>query len=347
MNCYAGLAKRIVKSCFPQVVPVPQLEPLDASKIIKQEVKDNSTNKVCFALSDAEERVFKPKHKPLTDEEAWEATLAWAETKAQEREAAALKAASQTNTDESYDSDDSEVGVQTQPVRKSALFGDNDEFDKKRVSFGVISVVEVKKFMKEDYVDDWSKDGMHLVWEGRSAATIIQAVARGRAARRQIALIFVNIIDESDRMLANLWGLHPMRLCIIEMQCTHAGKYYVQAFFRWRSQKLAKTPLVGYKWDTNEKKRHNVWVADVMVGVNIKATAARVVAEKRAAIIIQAAARGMSGRRNVWDAAFDKVAAERAARKALLKATRKAKALSKAARKARNAALDPTTWYHV
>ena len=88
MKCYAGLAKRIVKSCFPQVVPVPLLEPLDASKIIKQEVKDFNTNRVCFALSDAEERVFKPKHKPLTDEEAWEATLAWAETKAQEREAA-------------------------------------------------------------------------------------------------------------------------------------------------------------------------------------------------------------------------------------------------------------------
>ena len=70
MNCYAGLAKRIVKSCFPQVVPVPQLEPLDASKISKQEVKDNSTNKVCFALSDAEERVFKAK--PLTDEEVEE-----------------------------------------------------------------------------------------------------------------------------------------------------------------------------------------------------------------------------------------------------------------------------------
>ena len=110
MNCYAGLAKRIVKSCFPQVVPVPQLEPLDASKIIKQEVKDNSTNKVCFALSDAEERVFKPKHKPLTDEEAWEATLAWAETKAQEREAVALKVASQTNTDESYDCDEDDFG---------------------------------------------------------------------------------------------------------------------------------------------------------------------------------------------------------------------------------------------
>ena len=195
MNCYAGLAKRIVKSCFPQVVPVPQLEPLDASKISKQEVKDFNTNKVCFALSDAEERVFKPKHKPLTDEEAWEATLAWAEAKAQEREALALKAGSQTNTDESYDSDDSEVGVQTQPVRKSALFGDNDEFDKKHVSFGVISVVEVKKFMKEDYVDDWSKDGKHLVWEGRSAATIIQAVTRGRALRRAC-------------MIAKNWAVH-------------------------------------------------------------------------------------------------------------------------------------------
>ena len=127
MNCYVGLAKRIVKSCFPQVVPVPQLEPLDARNIIKYEVKNINTNKECFALSDAEERVFKPKHKPLTDEEAWEATLAWAEAKAQEREAVALKVASQTNTDESYNSDDSEVGVQAQPVLKKgiSLFGDD------------------------------------------------------------------------------------------------------------------------------------------------------------------------------------------------------------------------------
>lgn len=130
MNCYAGLAKRIVKSCFPQVVPVPQLEPLDASKIIKQEA--------CVALSDISQKklvnqqtywthecLFNPK--PLTDEEVWAATLAWAEAKAQEREAVALKVASQTNTDESYDSDDSEVGVQAQPVLKKgiSLFGDD------------------------------------------------------------------------------------------------------------------------------------------------------------------------------------------------------------------------------
>jgi hypothetical protein len=90
MNCYVGLAKRIAKSCFPQVklqevIPVPQLEPLDAKNIIKQEVKDISTNKACFALSDAHERLFKPiSFKPISEEEAWEATLAWAEAKAQE-----------------------------------------------------------------------------------------------------------------------------------------------------------------------------------------------------------------------------------------------------------------------
>ena len=132
MNCYAGLAKRIVKSCFPQVVPVPQLEPLDASKIIKQEA--------CIALSDVSqsklvnqqtywthERLFNPK--PITDEEVWAATLAWAEAKAQEREAEAVKACSHTETDESYVSDDYEVGVQTQPVGKIGilLFGDDAE----------------------------------------------------------------------------------------------------------------------------------------------------------------------------------------------------------------------------
>ena len=81
MNCYAGLAKRLVKSCFPPVIPVPQLQPLDARNIIKQEVQLISTNQTCFALSDAHERVNKPK--TLSDEEAWEAALAWAEAKAQ------------------------------------------------------------------------------------------------------------------------------------------------------------------------------------------------------------------------------------------------------------------------
>jgi hypothetical protein len=118
MNCYVGLAKRLVNSCFPPVIPVPQLEPLDARNIIKQEVQLITTNKACFALRDANERI--------SEEEAWDATLAWAEAKAQEREAAAIKAASQTDTDESYDSDDSEFGVSIQPVRKSALFAGSE-----------------------------------------------------------------------------------------------------------------------------------------------------------------------------------------------------------------------------
>ncbi len=127
MNCYAGLAKRLVKSCFPPEVPVPQLQPLDSRNIIKQEVQLISTNKACFALSDAHERVNKPK--TLSDEDAWEATLAWAEAKAQEREAAATKALSQTDTDESYDSDESELGVSIQPLdrrAKSALFAGSE-----------------------------------------------------------------------------------------------------------------------------------------------------------------------------------------------------------------------------
>ena len=229
MNCYAGLAKRIVKSCFPQVFPVPQLEPLDASKISKQEVKDNNTNKVCFALSDAEERVFKPKHKPLTDEEAWEATLAWAEAKAQEREATALKAASQTNTDESYDSDDSEVDVSIQPVLKKgiSLFGDDDDSSGDEEASGSeddeefplaamaglmrrgtmfeekkawnISDAAAAAAMWRDYAQADAEESVAVskameklaarATARVAAATIIQAAERGRAARARDAQI--------------------------------------------------------------------------------------------------------------------------------------------------------------
>lgn len=208
MNCYAGLAKRIVKSCFPQVVPVPQLEPLDASKIIKQEVKDLNTNKVCFALNDA------TAFKPITDEDAWEATLAWAEAKAQEREAAALKEVSETDTDESYDSDDSEVGVPIQPVsRLTSLFADDEVFE------GPVRRVNIAT---------WESG----VRTGLSWAPWVEAERMERVA----------------------------------------------------------------------KKRYIAWVADVMVGVNTKAAYARVVAEKRAATIIQAAARGRALR--AWKAQF-------------------------------------------
>lgn len=208
MNCYAGLAKRLVKSCFPPVIPVPQLQPLDASKISKQEVKDINTNKACFALSDADA------FKPISDEEAWEATLAWAEAKAQEREAAALKEVSETETDESYDSDDSEVGVHIQPVsRLLSLFADDEVF------IGPVRRLNI------------------VTWESG-----------------------------------------------------------VRTGFSWAPWVEAE------RLERVAKKRYIAWVADVMVGVNIKAAYARVVAEKRAAKIIQAAARGRALR--AWKAQF-------------------------------------------
>ena len=217
MNCYAGLAKRIVKSCFPQVVPVPQLEPLDASKIIKQEAKDFNTNKVCFALSDAEERVFKPK--PITDEEVWAATLAWAEKKAQEREAEALKASSQTETDQSYDSDDSEFGV---PINQhSCPYPDSDDDegdgdcgtdDDSEVGVPTHHASSYKKSSKVGLLIDEDNDKVNKLvrcivagWVVRSivagwvatskryrAASIIQATARGRAVRAYNAFASAN-----------------------------------------------------------------------------------------------------------------------------------------------------------
>jgi len=179
MNCYVGMAKLIVKSCFQvvkpkQEIPVPQLQPLDAKNIIRRQVKDSSTSKECFALSDAHERLFKPK--PISVEEAWETALIWAEAKAQERK---TKEASYTDTDESYDSDDFEVGVSIQPVErrlKSTLFVGSDTYE------------------DEDNDDDDIEEFARTVWDQiasmiaiwgakERAATIIQAAARGRAVR--------------------------------------------------------------------------------------------------------------------------------------------------------------------
>jgi hypothetical protein len=169
MNCYAGLAKRLIKSCFPRNIPVPQLEPLDAKNIIKQDVTDISINKTCFALSDADERLFKPKH--ISDEEAWAVAIAWAEAKAKEREAKEheakeheAKEETQTDTDESYDSDDSEFGVPTYPVKKSGLFANEDEDTVEQLVRSIIArwVTTSKKWY---------------------AASTIQAVVRGRLVR--------------------------------------------------------------------------------------------------------------------------------------------------------------------
>ena len=197
MNCYAGLAKRLIKSCFPPVIPVPQLEPLDARNIIKQEVKDLNTNKVRFALSDA------TAFKPISDEEAWEATLAWAEAKAQERE---TKASSQTDTDESYDSDDSDN------VFGPAMAG----LMKNGVPWVVAAPIGDAAAAAAMWRDDAQADAYESVAVAKAmdaldkqfpsprkykAATIIQAAARGRAVRAWKA----QFTDELAREMSHIW----------------------------------------------------------------------------------------------------------------------------------------------
>ncbi len=64
MASYVGVAKRIASSFFPRVVPVPQLQPLDARNIFY-----------------------------ASEEDAWAAFLTWEEEKAQEREEKTMRAA--------------------------------------------------------------------------------------------------------------------------------------------------------------------------------------------------------------------------------------------------------------
>ena len=153
MNCYSGLAKRIIKSCFPRIIPVTQLEPLDAKNIIKQDITNISTNK------------------PILDEEAREAAFTCrrcVKTKEKEKTLLLKMLLSQTDTDESYDSDDSEFGVPTYPVIKSSLFGNKDEDeDTDKVEQLVRSIVA-----------HWVT--ISKKWQ---AATTIQAAERGRAVR--------------------------------------------------------------------------------------------------------------------------------------------------------------------
>jgi hypothetical protein len=298
MNCYVGLAKRIAKSCFPELKPVPQLEPLDAKNIIKQEVKDISTNKACFALSDAHERLFKPiSFKPISDEEAWEATLAWAEAKAQEREALATKEEYQTDTDESHDSYDSNdlfgppmVGAETTYVYNlndaaaaAAMWRDDAQTEAYE---SIAAAKAVKKFWANVDAANAAKS---------QAATIIQATERGRVVR-MVVLIVADATEvlQLSKFVAEDW----------------TGIAVARAVVAMGVMGLMKTRAVGL--------------------VNA-------VVEWRAATIIQATARGRAVRIAAWDAAFDKVVAERAKRRHTAKETRRAW----------KAAFDPTTWYRL
>lgn len=211
MNCYVGIAKLIVKSFFQEVkpthvIPVPQLQPLDARNIIKhrsyQVACEEASKYPCERWKGVYEAEVRSRLKPISDEEAWEAALAWAEAKAQEREVLATKEESQTDTDESYDSDDIEVGISIHPVDrrpKSSLFAgsdtdslfagsdtDEDEYEDK--------YEDTDEDEYEDNDDDDIEEFARTAWEQiaamiaiwgakERAATIIQATARGRAAR--------------------------------------------------------------------------------------------------------------------------------------------------------------------
>jgi hypothetical protein len=256
MNCYTGLAKRLVKSYFPevklsQVIPVPQLEPLDAKNIIKCEVKDNNTTKACFALS---EEVLKP----ISNEEAWEAALAWAEAKAQERETASTKEASHTDTDESYDSDDFEDD------NKDADEEDNNDDKVKELVRRIVAdwVVESKKYR---------------------AATLIQAAARGRAARAWNAFISAPVVSNND----NNGSAFVTKEVVTHLLWT------VRLFGnRISAATVAVTAITAL---AETRRRDKIMDNEVMV------TAARTsVVEWVAAAIIQAAARGRAVR--AWNA---------------------------------------------
>ncbi len=307
MNCYIGLAKRLAKSCFPPVIPVPQLEPLDARLIIKHEVKNFSTSKECFALSDAYERLFKPK--PISDEEAWEAALVWAEAKAQEREALAFNDASQTNTDESYDSDDfadvalpapqfvchlaglmkvgegvrAKVYSLDDAAAAAAMWRDDAQAD---ADESVAAAKAVKKFWANVDAENAAKS---------QAATIIQAAERGRVVRMVVVIVAeATEVLQLSKFVAEDWAGIAMARAVVAMGVVG----------------LMKTRAVGL---------------------------VKVVVEWHAATIIQATARGRAVRLAAWDAAFDKAVAERAIRRHTAKETRRAW----------KAAFDPTTWYRI
>jgi len=271
MNCYAGLAKRLVKSCFPEVIPVPQLQPLDARLIIKREVKNISTTKECFALSDAEERLFKPN--PISDEEAWALTVAWAEAKAQERE---TNEASHTDTDESYDSDDSEVGVSIYHVRRTNhLFGDDDTDEDK----------DEYEDDEDDYIDEFARDiweqiaaGIAIWGAEKRAATIIQAAARGRAVRAWSPFVSVPMAPQTD-------------INELAFVTRFVAREVVAMVARMFGRKISAATLKAEAAELEAKARARRVVGPVMA-----------VVKEVAATIIQAAARGRAVR--AWNTIF-------------------------------------------
>ena len=103
---YVGMAKRIASSFFPQAVPVPQLQPLDARKIFY--ASDEEVWKVTLvwaeaSSSDNEWTAFLAWEDASSSDEAWAAFLEREEAKVQEREAKTVKAVSPSGDYDIYD----------------------------------------------------------------------------------------------------------------------------------------------------------------------------------------------------------------------------------------------------
>jgi hypothetical protein len=220
MSYYSELAKRAVKACFPevkptQVIPVTYLEPLDAKNIIKQDMTNINTNKLCFALSDAHERCggTHNSHPSISNEEAWrkaalvwadtshtnaasyyssdgtrwwEVASAWTEAKTRMKGTATTKTASQSDTDETYYSDN-EDDFSDAPPRWS-----DQQTEMKMEDWAEAAMTAWAAAEEMEAVDCAVAAAMTAVERAVAAlrvsragiaATIIQAAARGRAVR--------------------------------------------------------------------------------------------------------------------------------------------------------------------
>lgn len=324
MNCYSGLANRFIKSCFPRIIPVPQLQPLDARNIIKQDVTDISTNK------------------PILDEEAREAAFTCrrcAKTKEKEKTLLLKMLLSQTDTDESYDSDDSECGVPTYPVRKSALFANEDD-----------EYIDKTEELVRSIIARWVT--ISKKWH---AATMIQAYERGRAVRsggadffiatqyaynepwrRQCWWVTTHTVTRTALAMYTLWNVEKRAATII--QAAARGRA-VRAWNPFISASSASQTDADEYYDSDDTTSASSWDVVAMGVTGLMKTRAvglvEAVVECHAATIIQATARGRAVRLSALDAAL------------LMRLRKERRRATKETRRAWNAALDPTTWYRV
>jgi len=222
MNCYYGLAKRLIKSCFPRIIPVPQLEPLDAKNIIKhrsyQVACEEATKYPCERWKEVYEAhmnvSFKPK--PISDEAAV-TCIRCAKTKEKEKALLLKLLLSQTDTDESYDSDDSEFGVPTHPVKKSALFAgsDNEDTVKQQVKSIIAQwVITSKKWHAARTIQ--AAERGRLVRSGTYKFFIATHYAYNEPWRRELWWVTTYTLTRATLAITTLWNVEKRAATLIQ-----------------------------------------------------------------------------------------------------------------------------------